>query len=98
MWLDWHKLLPKKNKYIVSFFHGKHEDGNNVSKHIDEFIQTKDSIYRVITASSLVKKINKMGDSNKKIVLIHTGVDTSLFSIQLKKNAKCKKKIRDPQK
>tara|TARA_B100000886_G_scaffold340490_2_gene310443 strand:+ start:87 stop:1256 length:1170 start_codon:yes stop_codon:yes gene_type:complete len=82
MWLDWHKLLPKKNKYIVSFFHGKHEDGNNVSKHIDEFIRTKDSIYRVITASSLVKKrLIKWGIPNKKIVLIHTGVDTSLFSI-----------------
>ena len=82
MWLDWHKLLPKNNKYIVSFFHGKLEDSNEVAKHIYEFIKTKNEIYKVITASSLVKKrLIKWGIPNKKIVLIHTGVDTSLFSI-----------------
>ena len=82
MWLDWHKFLSKNNKYIVSFFHGKYEDGYEVSKHIQSFLETKDSIYKVITASSLVKKrLIKWGIPNKKIILIHTGVDTTLFSI-----------------
>ena len=82
MWLDWHKFLPKNNKYIVSFFHGKHEDGYKVSEHINAFLSTKDSIHKVITASSLVKKrLIKWGIPKRKIILIHTGVDTKLFSL-----------------
>ena len=56
MWLDWHKLLPKNNKYIVSFFHGKPEDSDEVAKHIHDFVETKNEIFKVITASSLVYK------------------------------------------
>ena len=82
MWLDWHKFLSRNNKYIVSFFHGKYEDGNDVSKHIKAFLETKDSIYKVITASSLVqKRLIKWGIPKRKIILIHTGVDTTLFSL-----------------
>ena len=82
MWLDWQNFLPSTHKYVVSFFHGKYEDSNEVSKHIDEFLKTEASIYKVITASSLVKKrLLKWGIPNKKIILIHTGVDTKLFTI-----------------
>ncbi len=80
MWLDWQKLLPKNNKYIVSFFHGKPEDSDEVAKHIHDFVKTKNEIYKVITASSLVyKRLIKWGIPSNKLVLIHTGVDTNLF-------------------
>ena len=54
MWVDWSKVLPKDNKYVVSFFHGKYEDGPKASRHIDEFIKTQDSIYKVVTGSSII--------------------------------------------
>ena len=31
MWVDWWKVLPKNNNYLVSFFHGKKEDGKETS-------------------------------------------------------------------
>tara|TARA_Y100001968_G_scaffold311144_1_gene332891 strand:- start:819 stop:2012 length:1194 start_codon:yes stop_codon:yes gene_type:complete len=82
MWLDWEKLMPKRNKYIVSFFHGKPEDSHEVKKHIDDFIKTQNKIYKIITAASLIKnRLISWGINKDKIVLIHTGVDTKLFTI-----------------
>ena len=86
MWLDWQKILPTNNKYIVSFFHGKPEDSDEVAKHIHEFVETKNKIYKVITASSLVyKRLINWGIPHEKLVLIHTGVDTNLFLIPNKR-------------
>ena len=42
MWLDWEKLLPKRHKYIVSFFHGNPDDSDEVRQHIDNFLKTQD--------------------------------------------------------
>ena len=81
MWVDWYKFLPKKNKYIVSFFHGKPSDGYEVKRHIDEFISSKDYLFKVITASSIVKKrLLDWGFSKEKIYQIPIGVDTNLFT------------------
>tara|TARA_B100000212_G_C27371155_1_gene532615 strand:- start:66 stop:1277 length:1212 start_codon:yes stop_codon:yes gene_type:complete len=95
MWLDWKNILPQRHKYIVSFFHGKPEDSKEVENHIKEFVSTKDSIFKVITASSLVyKRLIKWGIPSKKLVLIHTGVDTNLFSIpSMAKRNKVRKKL-----
>tara|TARA_Y100001970_G_scaffold270427_1_gene364296 strand:- start:818 stop:2011 length:1194 start_codon:yes stop_codon:yes gene_type:complete len=82
MWLDWEKLMPKRNKYIVSFFHGKPEDSIEVKKHIDDFLKTQNKIYKIITAATLIKnRLISWGINEDKIVLIHTGVDTKIFSI-----------------
>ena len=82
MWLDWHKILPKKNKYIVSFLHGKPDDSPEVKKHIEEFLKTKNSIFKIITASSLVyQRLLNWGVEEKKISLIPIGVDTNLFNL-----------------
>ncbi len=95
MWLDWEKLLPKKHKYIVSFFHGKPEDGKEVETHIKEFVNTKESIFKIITASNLVyKRLIKWGIPSEKLVLIHTGVDTKLFTFPtLEKRKKIREKL-----
>ena len=93
MWLDWEKLLPKNNKYIVSFFHGKEQDSPEVKEHINKFLNSQNSIYKVITASSLVyKRLLNWGIPAKKLALIHTGVDTKLFDIP---SAKKRLLIRD---
>ena len=54
MWVDWYGSLPKNKDYVVSFFHGKKSDSLEVEKHIEEFIKSQNSIYKIVTASSLV--------------------------------------------
>lgn len=82
MWLDWEKLLPKRHKYIVSFFHGKPDDSQEVKESIEKFLNTQDKIYKVITAANLIQnRLISWGIPKEKIVLIHTGVDTKLFNI-----------------
>ena len=92
MWLDWQKILPKENKYIVSFFHGKPEDSPVVKKHIEDFLLSRNSLFKITTASSLVyKRLLKWGVEEKKLSLIPIGVDTNLFNIS---NDKFKAQIR----
>jgi len=35
MWAIWREIIPKDSKVVVNFFHGKPEDGPEVSKHIE---------------------------------------------------------------
>lgn len=82
MWLDWYRFLPKKHKYIVSFLHGKPDDSPEVKKHIEDFLKTKNSIYKIVTASSLVyQRLLNWGIEKQKISLIPIGVDTDLFNL-----------------
>ena len=80
MWVDWYKYLNKKNKYVVSFFHGKHEDGPIVSKHIKSFLKSEPLLSAIITSSSIMKKrLIKWGIPKEKLFLIPIGVDSNVF-------------------
>ncbi len=93
MWEEWSNILPKDNKYVVSFFHGKYEDGPKASKHIDEFIKTQNSIYKVVTGSSIIfDRLKNWGIPASKLICIPIGVDTRLFKIPTKEE---KEKIRE---
>ena len=82
MWVDWYKLLPKGKKYIVSFFHGKYSDSSQVKKHIDSFLKSQNSIYKIVTASSLIhSRLLNWGIPKSKLEIIPIGVDTNLFKI-----------------
>ena len=82
MWIDWYELLPKNKNYVVSFFHGKYSDGPQVKQHIDSFLKSQDSIYKIITASSLIQsRLLNWGIPKSKLVIIPIGVDTNLFNI-----------------
>ena len=92
MWVDWSKLLPNNNQYVVSFFHGKYEDGPGASKHIDDFLKTSNSIYKIITGSSLIyNRLKSWGIQESKLICIPIGVDTKLFNIP---SAQKREKIR----
>ncbi len=86
MWLDWQKFLPKENKYIVSFYHGKPEDSPEVKRHIENFLKSKYSLFKIITGASLIyQRLLDWGVEEKKLSLIPIGVDTNLFNISNKK-------------
>ena len=80
MWVDWWKNLPKNNKYIVSFFHGKNEDGEDVKHHISKFLESLSHIDIIIVSNTIVKKrLISWGVSPKKIKLIPIGIDNAYF-------------------
>ena len=80
MWVDWCKNLPRNNHYIVSFFHGKAEDGEDVKIHISQFLKTVPLLTTIIVSSSIVKKrLITWGVPAKKISLIPIGVNNAHF-------------------
>ena len=80
MWLDWEALLSKRNRYAVSFFHGKPEDGPEVERHIKQFLKSVPNLSKVITAASLIeRRLLDWGVPRDKLVRIPIGVDTQAF-------------------
>jgi glycosyltransferase involved in cell wall biosynthesis len=85
MWLSWGRHMSSSNRYVVSFFHGKHEDGPKVSHHIDEFLQGVPRLARIVTGASLIEqRLLAWGVPRDKVVRIPIGVDTRLFRVPLR--------------
>ena len=79
-WTSWEKFLPTNNNYVSTFFHGKHQDGEEVSDHIDKFINSSPKLSKIVTGSTLIeKRLLKWGIDKEKLVKIPIGVDTKLF-------------------
>ncbi len=82
MWLAWGKHMSRTNSFVVSFFHGKREDGKDVACHIDAFLASSPRLTRIITASSLIEeRLVDWGIPRGKIARIPIGVDTQIFRL-----------------
>lgn len=80
MWLTWGRHMSRSNRYVVSFFHGKHEDGPEVSRHIDQFLRSVPRLGTIITGASLIEqRLLAWGVPRERLVRIPIGVDTRLF-------------------
>lgn len=80
MWLTWGRHLPPTNRYVVSFFHGKREDGPEVSRHIDEFLKSVPRLGRIVTGAGLIEqRLLAWGVPQERLIRIPIGVDTKLF-------------------
>ncbi len=80
MWLSWGRHMSATNRYVVSFFHGKREDGPEVSRHIDGFLKSVPRLARIVTGASLIEqRLLDWGVPREKVVRIPIGVDTRLF-------------------
>lgn len=80
MWLAWGRNMSRSNRYVVSFFHGKREDGPEVSRHIDEFLESVPRLGRIVTGASLIEqRLLSWGVPREQVVRIPIGVDTKLF-------------------
>lgn len=80
MWLVWGRHMSKTNRYVTSFFHGKREDGSEVSRHIDEFLDSVPRLARIVTGAGLIEqRLLDWGVPKEQIVRIPIGVDTRLF-------------------
>lgn len=80
MWLSWGRHMSATNRYVASFFHGKREDGLEVSRHIDEFLASEPRLARIVTGAGLVeRRLIEWGVPPEKVVRIPIGVDTRVF-------------------
>lgn len=80
MWLAWGRHMSRSNRYVTSFFHGKREDGPDVARHIDEFIDSVPRLARIVTGAGLIEqRLLGWGVPRDKLVRIPIGVDTRLF-------------------
>ena len=82
MWLSWGEHMSGANRYVVSYFHGKREDGPEVSAHIDKMLESVPRLSRIVASASKVEqRLISWGIPRERVVRIPIGVDTSLFSI-----------------
>jgi glycosyltransferase involved in cell wall biosynthesis len=81
MWVDWAPHLSRTNQPVVSFFHGKPEDGPTVEKHIDRFLKTEPQLRRIVASASVVRqRLMNWGVPADKIVHIPIGTDVAMFA------------------
>jgi len=81
MWLTWGSAMASSNRFVVSFFHGKREDGPDTARHIDAFLESVPRLSKIVTAASIVeKRLLGWGVPEVKVVRIPIGVDTGLFT------------------
>ena len=84
MWLNWEKYMSPGNKYVVSFFHGKPEDGEEVEIHIDKFLKSVQRLSKVVTASTLVEqRLLNWGVPKHKLIKIPLGTNTNHFNLPI---------------
>ena len=80
MWLTWGQHMSRSNRFVVSFFHGKREDGDDIDRHIDLFLESVPRLSRIVTAASIIEeRLISWGVDRQRIVRIPLGVDTQVF-------------------
>ncbi|TAN51546.1 MAG: glycosyltransferase [Rhodospirillales bacterium] len=80
VWELWRKALDPSNRVIVTYFHGSREDGPDMARHIDCFLEGLGGIDHVVTAAkSVERRLLNWGVPKEKLSLAPLGVDTNLF-------------------
>lgn len=81
MWEAWADALSATNRYVVTYFHGKPEDGPDAARHVDRFLASLSKLSKVVTAATLMEeRLLDWGVPRSKLVRIPIGVDTALFT------------------
>ncbi len=79
-WLAWKDALPRSNRFVATYFHGKPEDDDEMARHVDAFLASVPKLERVVTAATLVeRRLLSWGVPREKLVRIPIGVDLDLF-------------------
>lgn len=81
MFQIWHEFMKKDSKIIVSYFHGKKEDGPIIENNLEFLFKTQDQVSKVIVSFEQMRgRLIDYGVSPSLITRIPVGVSTSLFS------------------
>lgn len=80
MWQIWHPYMTPRNRYVMTFFHGKPEDGPEVADNIDALLNGLQRLERVVTAAKMVEqRLLGWGVPREKLIRIPIGVDSEHF-------------------
>ena len=81
-WGNWLPVLPATNRYAVTIFHGKREDGPEMARHVEFFVANHHRVERVVTASAMMEnRLLEWGVPREKLVRVPLGVDTGKFRL-----------------
>lgn len=79
-WVEWGRHLSPKCRFVTTFFHGKPEDGPDVARHVDAFIQSARRLDRIVASAAIVReRLISWGIPESKIVRIPIGVEMQRF-------------------
>ena len=79
-WQIWCRALAPSNRYAVTFYHGKREDGDEEARQVDAFMGSLDRINIVVTAASLIEdRLKLWGVPAEKIVRIPIPINLDVF-------------------
>ncbi len=79
-WLAWRRFLSPRCRMVTTFFHGKREDGKEVSDHIDQFLESVPQLDRIVASAGIVRdRLTSWGVPEEKISLIPIGCETARF-------------------
>ena len=79
-WVEWGRYLSPNCKFVSTFFHGKHEDGLQVSRHIDAFLASVPRLDRIVASATLVRdRLVGWGVRSDLISVIPIGCETDRF-------------------
>lgn len=80
MWTSWGRHMSRSNRYAVTYFHGKPEDGPAAARNLEQVLESLPRLDFVITAAKLMEqRLLEWGVPREKLVRIPIGVDTKLF-------------------
>jgi len=80
MWPVWGPHMARSNRYIVTYFHGKPEDGPEAARNLEEVLGSLARLERIVTAAAVTeKRLLSWGVPREKLVRIPIGVDLGLF-------------------
>lgn len=80
MWTSWGPHMSTSNRYAVTYFHGKPEDGPAAARNVDQVLESLPKLDFVITAAKQMEdRLLDWGVPRDKLVRIPIGVDTRLF-------------------
>lgn len=79
-WIDWNDHISPKCRTVSTFFHGKPDDGDAVTRHIEHFMATLPRLDKIICSASIVRdRLLSWGVPNNKLALIPIGCETNRF-------------------
>jgi len=79
-WDAWGQVLPSSNRYVVTYYHGKPEDGPDTERLVERFLKSLPRICRVVTAASLIeRRLLDWGVPREKLVRIPIPINLDLF-------------------
>ncbi|MBF0268015.1 MAG: glycosyltransferase family 4 protein [Alphaproteobacteria bacterium] len=80
IWQAWAPALDKDTRCLITYFHGKPEDGPEMARHVAFFLDHLNRLERIVTAASRIEaRLLEWGVPREKLVRVPLGVDFQKF-------------------